>query len=398
MGTFQYEVMASPGERVRGRIDAESSAAAALELSRRGYHVLALNEAAPERLARRRALRLKETAYFTRQLARLLRSGVPLAKALHLLEAQEQRSAVRRVLADLRERMQEGAALSKALEAHERSFGAWYVSLVRAGETGGMLDDVLTRLADLLDRESEMRSRIRAALAYPALMTAVGVITVFFLLSFVFPKVTTLFDDAQQRLPMPTLLLMGVSEFFASFWWAVAIGAAVFVLACRAFARSERGARMLSRAMLSLPLFGTLEIRSECARFARVLGTLLGNGVPILQAMESTGATLGNAVLRESTAAMTRHIRQGDPLSRQLEKQRWFPPLMANVVAVGEQSGTLDQVLIDLAREYESDVERLLSSLVSMLEPLLIIVVGGAVGFIVMALLLPIFELNEVIQ
>lgn len=390
--------MSSPGEKVRGRIEAESSSAALAELTQRGYHILKIEESAKVREPRDRRLKLRDVAFVSQQLARLLRSGVPLLKALSILEGRIPSKVAKATLADLRTRIQEGSSFSAALAMHRRSFGSWYVSLVRAGETGGMLDQVLQRLADLIYQEVNLRSRIRAALAYPALMVVMGIVTVFFLLSFVFPKVTVLFSDARQALPLPTLVLMKISGFFAAYWWGVIIAAAIAVLLFRMAMSTERVRRVADRIILSVPLFGQLTIKTEIGRFARVLGTLLANGVPMLQALEVTGATLENAVLRASVKEMGQHVRQGEALSRQMAKERWFPELMVSVLAVGEESGRLDESLLEVAQEYDVEVQRSLATMVSMLEPALIIVVGGAVGFIVMALLLPIFELNEVIQ
>lgn len=398
MPSFQYEVIAGPGERLKGLIDAESSAAAVRELGDRGYHILTIEEALSEsRLARQR-LKLREVAFFTQQLARLLKSGLPLLKALMILEGQSKRPAFRRVVAELRASIQKGNSLSHALESQSRSFGSWYVSMVRAGEAGGMLEEVLKRLADLLYREMNLRGRVRAALAYPTLMVVVGVLTVYFLLSFVIPRITVLFDEAGRLLPLPTLILIEVSRFFQTFWWAIALGVMALVALIYAGLRTERGRLLGDRLILNTPVLAPLILRTEMTRFSRVLGTLLRSGVPILQALDVTSETLGNKVLQGSVKEMARHVRQGEALSKRIEQESYFPDLLGQVVAVGEESGSLDQALVDLAEEYDGEIERTIETMISMLEPLMIIAVGGAVGFIVLALLLPIFDLNEVIQ
>jgi type II secretory pathway component PulF len=341
---------------------------------------------------------LKEVAQFSRNLGRMIRGGVPLGKALAVLEEQADSRAGRETLRALRAAVQEGETFSQALRMHGRTFGPWYVSMVRAGEAGGALSDSLERVGELLYREVDLRGRVRAALAYPGLMVTVGCVTVFVLLSFVIPKISTLFTEAGRTLPLPSLVLIRVSEFFGAFWWAVLLGALALGLLARLFFQSDAGRRWGDGTLLRTPLIGTLLLRSETARLCRVLGTLLRHGVPLLQGLTVTSATLRNRVLQDAIERIILQIRQGDPLSAQLQMTGLFPPIMTHVVAIGEQSGELDQSLLELAEDYESEIDRSVRAIVSMIEPLLIILVGGVVGFIVMALLLPIFEINEVIQ
>lgn len=398
MPSFDYEVLNGPGERLQGQIEAESQAAAVVELMKRGLHVLSLQAASKPKVYIRRNLGIKHIAFMTRQLASLLRAGVPLLKSLHVLEKQATDRRLQETLKDLRGRLREGGTLSEALEAHIQSFGPMYVSMVRAGETGGMLDDVLKRLGEYLYRELEMRGRIRAALAYPSLMILVGCSTVFVLLSFVIPKVCTLFLEAGRELPMPTQILISISGFFSAYWWLVLIAVITLFFSLRAWKQTRAGRLAVDRLSLKLPVFGDFVVKTETARMARVLGTLLGNGVPMLKALDVTATTLGNRVLSQNVLKISENVRHGDSLSKQLGAEEMFPPLMTNVVEVGEQSGSLDQALINLAEEYDGEIDRTIRTMLSLMEPMLIILVGGAIGFIVLALLLPIFDLNEVIQ
>lgn len=395
---FEYEALKGPGERLQGRVEAENRRAAIEMLAGRGLHMLSIEETLAQRLSMRRRLGLKEVARFSRDLSRLVRGGVPLSKALGALEQQAESRAGRETMRNLRAAVEEGGSFSRALESDDRTFGAWYVSMVRAGETGGALPESLERIAELLDREVDLRGRVRAALAYPGLMSLVGFMTVFVLLSFVIPRITALFTEAGRALPLPSQILIGVSEVFGAYWWAILLGLAALAFLVRALFLSEAGRRWADAWVLRLPLVGPLVLRAETARLCRVLGTLLRNGVPLLQGLTVSAATLGNRALRAAIESVAVKVKQGDPLSAQLQATGHFPPLMTHVVAVGETSGELDQSLLELAGDYELELDRSVRTLVSMIEPMLIIVVGGVVGFIVLALLLPIFEINEVIQ
>ncbi len=398
MPIFEYQVLKTPGERLNGRLEAENRRAAIDILAGRGFHMLSLDEAEKPRLGFRRKMGLREVAQFSRNLGRMIRGGVPLGKAIAVLEQQADSRAGQETLRALRAAVQEGETFSNALGTHGRTFGPWYVSMIRAGETGGALSDSLERVGELLYREHDLRGRVRAALAYPGLMVTVGCATVFILLSFVIPKISVLFTDAGRSLPLPSLLLIRISEFFSAFWWAVLLGLVATGLLARIFYRSDAGRRWGDQTLLRTPLIGALILRSETARICRVLGTLLRHGVPLLQGLAVTSETLRNRVLQQAIEQIILQIRQGDPLSSQLEASGLFPAIMTHVVAVGEQSGELDRSLLELAEDYESEIDRSVQAIVSMIEPLLIILVGGVVGFIVMALLLPIFEINEVIQ
>lgn len=396
--TFEYEALKGPGERLQGRVEAESRRAAIEMLAGRGLHMLSIEETLAQRLSMRRRMGLKDVARFSRDLSRLVRGGVPLSKALGALERQAASRAGRETMRNLRAAVEEGGAFSRALEGDGRTFGAWYVSMVRAGETGGALPESLERIAELLDREVDLRGRVRAALAYPGLMALVGFLTVFALLSFVIPRITALFTEAGRALPLPSQILIGVSEVFGDFWWAILLGLAALAFLLRALILSESGRGWADAWVLRLPLIGPLVLRAETARLCRVLGTLLRHGVPLLQGLSVSAATLGNRALRAAIESVAVKVKQGDPLSVQLQATGHFPPIMTHVVAVGESSGELDQSLLELAGDYEVELDRSVRTLVSMIEPILIIVVGGVVGFIVLALLLPIFEINEVIQ
>lgn len=398
MPIFEYEALKGPGERLNGKLEAESRRAAIDMLAARGFHMLSVEESASPRLSLRRRMGLKEVAQFSRNLGRMIRGGVPLSKALTVLEDQTDSRVGRETVQALRASVQEGEAFSQALQVHRKTFGPWYVSMVRAGEAGGALPESLERIGELLDREIDLRGRVRAALAYPGLMVLVGGLTVFILLSFVIPKISVLFSEAGQALPLPSLILIQVSGFFAAFWWAVLLGLAGLILLGRSFLQTDAGRRWADRALLKTPLIGTLILRSETSRLCRVLGTLLRHGVPLLQGLSVTSATLGNRVLQQTVEQIILQVKQGDSLSGQLEATGMFPTIMTHVVAVGEQSGELDQSLLELANDYESEIDRSVRAIVSMIEPMLIILVGGVVGFIVLALLLPIFEINEVIQ
>lgn len=404
MAVYFYQVMREPEVVVSGRLAAESSSAAMRELFKRGYHVVSMKEVEQERETpwwRPRLfdrVRHRDVTLFTGQVSSLLRAGLPLSQALETLTQQVSnrrlQAATRRVLTSV----EDGSALSAALSSEPDVFSPLYVAMVRAGESGGMLENVLKNLSVVMSREDDARARLRSMLTYPAILVVLGACTVTALLTFVIPRFVIMFKSLGQTLPLPTVMLIRTSRFFQSYWWAVLLGLLASALLLSRVWRSEKGRRLLDRHLLQLPAVGTLLMRLELARFARVVGELLHNGVTVLPALQIAGATLGSTTYRDAIEMCHGGVKEGESLSEQLKRTQRFPAMFTNIVAVAERSGNLDEALTQAAEDYESDVTRHLASLMTFLEPALIICVGAVVGFIVMAMLLPIFELNVIIQ
>jgi type II secretory pathway component PulF len=373
-----------------------------MKLSQMGYFPLSLEqvETLPEAQGVGRAfgffarIRRREIAFFSRQVADLLESGLTLMRALQVLREQTENPRLQEVLADLASEVREGKSFSDALAVHPRIFSPLYVSMVRSGEVGGTLGEVLARLADLGEKEDELHVRVRSALAYPALILVVGMGTIAVLLVFVIPKLVSLFQEVGQVLPLPTRILLAVSQWFVSYWWLLLsiVGAGVFFV--KRGGQSQAGRLAFDRMKLQLPIWGPLIRKVEVARFSRSLGTLLRHGVPILQALQVVGEAAGNELLRGELQQIGEELRGGGTLSQGMRRGRIFPPLVTHMVAVGEEAGTLDRSLFKIADTYEREADRAMKLMTSLVEPAMILIMGSLVGFIVISMLLPIFEID----
>jgi len=342
------------------------------------------------------AVRTKDLCMVTRQLATLLRAGMPLVPALSAMLEQLQgtgpakatwRSGQERSLAGLirqiRDRVNAGASLSAALADCPEVFGPLFVHTVAAGEAGGTLEEVLSRLADTLERRVRLQSQLKAALAYPIMMAIVAVAVVVFLLAYVVPGLTQLFVEMNRSLPWPTRWLISISGFLKQYWIGIWVSACVLVLGLSAAIRTRQGRTLFDQMQLSLPWIGPSVVKAEIARLARTLGTLLGSGVPVLRALDIAGRTLHNGRIKQAWTEVSDAVRTGDTLAHALRKTGLFPPLVYHVVATGERSGTVEQGLVQVAEMYDSDVQNTVKALASL------------VGFMVLAILLPIFDINQ---
>ena len=384
---------------VEGTIDAENEPAAISRLGTLGIYPLIIREergiprAAPPPASSSRAPS-RVLAYFSRQLADLLSGGLSLLNALSLVAQQTDHRALRAVIEEVADDVREGRALSEALARHPGMFSPLYLSLIKTGEATGELDAVLMRLAEVTERESELKSRVASALVYPCLVLLIGLGVIAFLLTYVVPKLTTLFLETGQLLPWPTRLLLGVSEALSRWWWVWAAGVALGGWAGRQFLRAETGQSVVDRLVLRLPVVSPFVRKLDTARAMRNLGVMLERGVPILQALDVAGTTLANRVLREALRRAREEVRAGQTLARALSVSGQFPVFVSNMVAVGEEANTLDAGLLKVASSYERETEQALRVLTTVLEPLVLVVVGVVVMFIVISVLLPIFELG----
>jgi type II secretory pathway component PulF len=334
----------------------------------------------------------------THQLSDLLAGGLPLLSALTLLAKQTEQRALQRVIEALADAVREGRSLSEALAAHPQIVPPLYRSMVRAGEAGGGLEQALGRLAQLGEHEAELRSRVASASAYPILVLCVALAMSIFLMAYVIPKLSLVFLETGQLLPLPTRILLGVSGLFTRWWWLLGLLLVVLGIAAQRWHASSSGRAAVDRAIISIPAVGVLVRKLETARFARTLGTMLGQGVPILQALEVVTHQVSNAALQSSIGRMGTAVRDGSSLASALAASGQFPAFVGNMVAVGEQAGTVDAALLKVAVTYERDVDRVVRTLTTVLEPLLLVGVGGVVMFIVLAMLLPVFQIGLGVQ
>lgn len=401
MPKFAYRAKGGPNEVRQGVIEAESQEAVLRELDRLGYYPLSVEEtrgsSSPISFSFRSKISPGDITLFTRQLSDLLGSGVSLVRSLDLLSRQMEKISFRAVIEDVQRFVRDGGIFSQGLARHPKVFSSLYVSLVEAGEIGGALEGVLGRLADFGEQEEETKTRIIQALAYPLLICAVGALTVVFLLIFVIPRIAGLFQDLRTNLPLPTRILISLSDFMSHFWWlffGMIFGLVIF------FKRSAKipvGSLVIDRFKLELPLFGDLIRKSEIARFGRTLGTLVGNGVPVLRAIEIVSKTVGNRVLQQEVERTWREVREGRSLAESLSHGAQFPVFVTNMIAVGEESGALERSLFKVADAFDREVDRTTKQITTFLEPVMILTVAVLVGFIVVSMLLPIFQLQGIV-
>ena len=401
MPQYLYRAKNRDGQAVEGVIEADSEAAVVNRLVQGGVYPFMLSDASvaqPQRAVVRSRVPGRQLAYVTRQLADLLGGGLSLFKALSLLSEQTEHRRLREAIGEVGHAVRGGQAFSDALSRHPDAFSPLYVSMIRAGEAGGDLDAVLVRLADLFDGESELRGRIVSAMVYPCVVLIIGIATIAVLLTYVVPKLTALFEETGQMLPLPTRMLMGISATLSGWWWLWLGLSAAAAWGARVFHRSSGGRAAIDRSVIRLPVVGSLIRKIQTARFTRNLGVMAGQGVPVLQALEVSSSAISNGELRRAVAHVQDAVRQGEHLARALAASRQFPAFVSNMVAVGEESGTLETALLNIASSYEREADRALRMFTTALEPLLIVAVGLVVMGIVISMLLPIFQLGMVTQ
>ena len=402
MPRFTYRAKDSTLHVVEGIIEAESETSAISRLGGQGVFPISIVAVGSTTFSSRsvlaRRISQRSLAYLTRQLTDLLSGGLPLLNALTLLSKQTEQPALQRVIESLASSVRDGRSFSDALADHSMVFPPLYVSMVRAGEVGGALEQTLGRLADLGEHEAELRSQVISASAYPVFILGVAGAMTAFLISYVIPKLSTVFIETGQALPLPTRFLLAVSQLSSRWWWALLLGMVVFGVMARKWYASASGRLMMDRALIAVPAIGMLVRKLETARLTRNLGTMIGQGVPVLQALDVVARNISNTVLRTTVLQIQEAVREGSSIAAALGASGQFPVFVSNMVAVGEESGTVDAALLKVAGTYEREVDRTIRTLTTILEPVLLVVVGGIVMFIVLAMLLPIFQIGLVVQ
>ncbi len=402
MPLFEYSGLDGQGRKVSGKIDGTGRKAVMQKLSQQGVFLTDLKEMAAtsssggiRRLSLRRKISPAELAAATRQLGTLLGAGIPLDEVLSTVADQTDQSTLSSTFMSIREKVLQGSPFFEAIGEHSGVFPDLFINMIQVGENSGTLDQVLNRLADFLDEQARIRSRIQAAMAYPILMTVVGTGVLIFLFIFVVPKITGMLTEMGQALPWPTQMLITLSSTLASWWWLLLIGIAAVLVGLRRYRNTTAGRLKMDRLSLRIPLYGRLNLFIATARFSRTLGTLLQSGVPLLKALDITRTLLNNMVLREAVETARKEVQEGGSLARSLKNSAAFPPMLAQISAAGEKSGQLEPMLFRLADTYEHQTDLSITGLLSLLEPILILVMGTVVGFVVLAILLPIFEASQ---
>ncbi len=405
MAVFEYRgILIGTGKATKGVRDAENAKALRGLLRREG--ILLTNATEEKKAKEQQKKNLKifaflerpsagDVAIMTRQLATLLRAGIPLFESLNALIDQVENDALRRALTNVREQVREGISFAKALEGHPTIFQPLYINMVRAGEASGTLEAVLERLTKFMEGQAKLMGKVTAAMAYPILMLLIGTLLISVLMIAVVPNLVTTFAQMDQALPWYTQLLIFVSGALGSYWWLILATLVIGTYVFQKWRRTPAGRYSFDAFLLKVPVFGTLVQMLSIARFSRTLSTLLASGVAILQAMDIVRAVLGNAVLEKVVAEAIESIREGQSIAEPLKRSKRFPPIVTHMIAVGEKSGQLEAMLENVAEAYDAAVETRVQVLTSLLEPLMIVVMGGAVAFIAFSILMPLIQMSS---
>lgn len=413
MPMYAYKGVGTSGKTVSGVRDAESPKVLRQVLRKDGVHVMSFElsrggKLAKERNAQRKGLsrdvdlggliggvKKVEIAAFTRQIATLIKAGIPLADALGALVEQIQNVRLKTPVSEVRTAVNEGSSFADALAKHGKLFDELFVSMVRAGEIAGNLDEVLARLADFLEGSQKLKSKVQSAMIYPLVMVCVGSIIMAVLMVKVIPNITQMFKQQGKTLPINTRMLIASSDFFRSWWWGLIIGLVAAIALFVNWTRGKEGRHTWDGFTLRLPVLGELVRTINVSRFARTLGTMLQAGVPMLRALDTAKQIVGNVLIQQAIEDAKRAVTEGESLAGTLKKSGQFPATMIHMVAVGEKAGQLEQMLERVAATYESEVDTKLSRLTALLEPVMLVVMGGAVAFIVFSILQPIMDLGQ---
>ena len=403
MNTFSYQARDVSGKIVSGIQEALNEDNAVTSLMGRGLMVLSLQQKATASRSRNKIWKVKETdlVLFTRQLATMIEAGISLVQALTALYEQcdpKRQRSMRHVISDVISRVQSGETLNESIAKHPRVFSRLYVSMVKAGETGGLLAEILDRLAGFLEATARLRKKVKSAMTYPVIVICIAFAITTFLIVKVVPIFGEIFKDFGAKLPAPTQFLIDVSDFIRAQWYFLILGIGGTIFGLRAFMHSKRGKQLTDRWKLKLPIFGPLLTKIAMSRFSRTFAQLIRSGVPILEVLDIVGGTAGNHVIEQSIRSVSADVETGDNLSVAMSKKKIFPPMLLRMVAAGESTGKIDTMLEKMADFWDEEIEAMLDALTSLIEPMLIVVLGVIVGGIVIAMFLPIFKLNEIVS
>jgi len=397
MATFTYTARAFNGDLRTATIDASSRDDVIAQLRKQRLSVVKIDQDATKKIGRG-SIKTRDVVIFTRQFSTMINSGLPLVQALTILAEQTDNKALAEVTRKVVFDVESGNTVADALSKHPRAFSNLYVNMVAAGEAGGILDTILLRLATFLEKNDALVRKVKGAMIYPAVIMSVAAIAVMTLLIFVIPVFAGMFASAGQALPLPTRIVIGASGFLKAYWWvigAVIIGGGYFF---KKYYASPGGKLVIDRAMLHFPVLGDVLRKSAVSRFTRTLGTLISSGVSILEGLEITAKTAGNRVIQDAIMQSRSSIAGGDTIAQPLQKSKVFPPMVISMIAVGEQTGGLDEMLSKIADFYDEEVDAAVSNLLSLLEPIMIVFLGVVVGGMVVAMYLPIFDMVNAVQ
>ena len=402
MPVYEYKGVSATGKKTRGVVDADNAQAARAKLRKEGIFPTDLFEGQSGQVASSRkkisfggSVGSRDLAIMTRQLSTLLSSGIPIVESLSALVEQTENVKLKRVVSDIRDKVNEGAGLADAMRQHSRIFPALYANMVMAGESSGTLDLVLDRLADFTEGQVKLKGKLIQVMAYPCIMALIGVGVMLILFTFVIPKVTSIYEGIDAVLPLPTQVLISANEILLSYWYFIPVVVFLFIYFLRAYMSKESGRYRVHQMLLNVPIFGKIIRLVAVSRFSRTLGTLISSGVPLLVSLDIVKNVVTNMVISRVIEKARKDISEGDSISGPLRKSGEFPPMVIQMIAVGERTGELESMLLKISDVYEEQVDRQVVTLTSLLEPIMIVAMAVSVGGIVMAVLLPLLELTS---
>lgn len=405
MAIFNYKARDKTGQEVLGNIDASEEAIVIKSLRQLGYSIISIEresqlkfktEALLAKFTRR--IKSQERLFFVRQLSVLLKSGVPLSSAILSIKEQTRNKMLMEMLEKVSKDIEAGISLSDSLAKCPQVFSEYFVSMIRVGETGGILESVLDRLTQLLTQELEIRNRIKSAMTYPVILVIVAVAIVTFILAAIIPKFVTIFETYEAKLPLATTLLLVVSFLVRKFWYLPLIAIVAILFWLKRYLKSEKGRYNFDTLIFKIPLFGQLYLKIIIAQFARTSGGLIKSGVPLLEALKVTEKTVSNITIRRVIQDISTSISKGESLSESFKRSGLFPSMVIQMVSVGEKTGKLEQMLLDMANFYDQEIDYAIRNTTAVLEPILLLVMGAMVAFIALSVLMPIFNLIKVFR
>jgi general secretion pathway protein F len=404
MGLFAYRGIDKQGRKVKGVIEIESLRAARLKLKSSGIYPTRVMEKSAMMKAERKSwvgqltarVKLADLVTTTRQLSVLISSHVPLVASLQAVVEQAENQKLKSVLSDVKQQVNEGSSFADALSQYPDVFSEIFVNLVRAGEASGSLDKLLRRLADFLQSQHALTNKVKSAMTYPLAMAVIGGVALTLIFSFVVPKITRVLTDQKIPLPIYTEILIGLSEFMRDYWWLVLILAGLGYFMFRAWVRTEAGRIRFDRFKLDAPVIGNLNRRVAVSRFAKTLSTLLSGGVKLLEALKISKDVIGNKIFARAISEASENIEGGKSIADTLSQTGQFPPIVTHMIGIGEKTGELEHMLENVATGYDEEVANALESMTSLLEPMMIVIMGGVVGFVVISILVPMMQMTNI--
>lgn len=397
---YLWKGKTAKGETLSGEYEAASKEAVGSYLRKRRITITSVKKKPKDiniGFLQKKGVGVKDLSVFTRQFATMVNAGLPLVQCLDVLGRQLEKPHFKEVVLQVTADVEGGSTLAEALEKHPKIFSDLYVNMIAAGEAGGILDVILARLAVFLEKADALQRKVKGAMTYPVIVLTVAGGACIFMLMFVIPVFAKMFSDFGGELPAPTRIVMNLSDFIRNYWWAMGGGSFIATILFKRYRATDAGRLVTDRLGMKIPIIGTVILKSAVARFTRTLGTLIGSGVPILQGLEITSRTAGNRVIQLAIQATAKSISQGDTIAAPLKESGVFPPMVVQMIGIGEQTGALDEMLSKIADFYDDEVDAAVDAMTAAIEPIMIVVMGGMVGSMLVAMYLPMFKMSSVV-